>query len=288
MKKLFIITSTIVSALLLSVTSAFAQKSVTINEECVYLDQLTANTIPHTEVYCGLNPGDNKLFTKDQIQNYLLREGINAKVINDVNVKRSGEKLSEESFRNRLLELYAKDNKDVELIVEQIRIPANLYSEESNGFDIIADTSKFGGSYAQIKVGQKRFQVYYYIKGYKDAYVTTERLKAGDVLDGNYQLEKVDITNIKGKLVTKINKLQAAKSLPKGKVLTQDAVETKPELKKGDTVKIVYNNGILAIETKGVIEENAIVGQPVAVKNLNSQRIITALYVGNGIVKANF
>lgn len=284
MKNLFIIASLV----LLMSSTAIAQKAIILNEECVYLDQLTAKTIPHIEVYCGLQPGENKLFTKDQIQNYLLREGINAKVINDVNVKRSGEKISEESFTNKLIELYSQDNGDIELIVEQVRIPSNVYAEENNSFEVIADTTKFGGNYAQIKIGTKKFQAYYYIKAYKDAFVTTNRLKAGDLIDGNYIKEKVDVTNIKGKLITDINKLQATKSMPKGKILTQDLVEAKPELKKGETVKIVYNNGILAIETKGVIEENATLGQPVSVKNINSQKIITALYVGNGVVKANF
>ncbi len=44
----------IVLMLIFSAGYTFAQKHITINEDCVYLDELTASHIPHNKVECGI------------------------------------------------------------------------------------------------------------------------------------------------------------------------------------------------------------------------------------------
>ena len=61
MKKMLLI----IFMLLISATYTFAQKQITITEECVYLDELTASHIPHNKVECGFVAGSEKLITKD-------------------------------------------------------------------------------------------------------------------------------------------------------------------------------------------------------------------------------
>lgn len=280
-----------ITALLFIIFTAFpvfAQKYVTITEECVYLDQLTAKHIPHKKVMCGLRPGDSKLFSRDTIQNFLDREGLRGRVLNDVMVEREGEKLSSEMFLSELQSIYEKAHPDAKIVIEQARIPSSVYAEDLNDFQIQADTSKFGGSYAQIKCGDRKYQAYYYVKAFKKGYVTTERIKAGESMSGKVKEDFVEITNLKSQLVMNPEKMVAVRAMPQGKILTSDLIQEQPALKKGEPVKIVYNNGILKIEAQGVVEENAMPGKPVAVRNISSQKIISANYIGNGVVQADF
>ncbi len=283
MKKLLLT----ITILLLTVSMAFAQKEITIDEECVYLDDLTASHVPHYKVQCGIAAGQKVLISKDEIQTHIDNAGIKGNVLFDVLVSRQWEKLSYEKVAALIEEEYKKAYPDVTVTIEQLRIPDNLYDMNGN-LKIICDTSKLGGAYAQVSMENSKYQIYYYVKGYKQAYVTKERLKAGDALKGKVALEKVEITNLKYNLVTNVENMAAARAVPAGKVITTDLIQDRPALKKGEAVKIIVSNGILHIETQGIVEENAMPGKPVLVRNTASQKVIAANYIGNGVVKAEF
>ena len=284
MKKLLIITTLI----LFSFSYAFAQKEITINEECVYLDELTASHVPHNKVQCGITAGSKVTVSKDIIQQHINEAGINGTVIADVVVFRQWEKLSYDKVAELIKNEYAAAYPDVEISIEQIRIPDNLYDINDGILQISCDTTKLGAAYAEARIENSKYQIYYYVKGYKEAYVTKERVKAGDSLAGKVIKEKVDVTNIKSELVTDAESMAANRAMPAGKILTTDLVSTRPALKKGEAVKIIVSNGTLHIETQGVVEENAMPGKKVLVRNTASQKVITASYVGNGVVKAEF
>lgn len=284
MKKLLIITTLI----LFSFSYAFAQKEITINEECVYLDELTASHVPHNKVQCGITAGSKVTVSKDIIQQHINEAGINGTVIADVVVFRQWEKLSYDKVAELIKNEYAAAYPDVEISIEQIRIPDNLYDINNGNLKLSCDTSKLGAAYAEARIENSKYQIYYYVKGYKEAYVTKERVKAGDSLAGKVIKEKVDVTNIKSELVTDAESMAANRAMPAGKILTTDLVSTRPALKKGEAVKIIVSNGTLHIETQGVVEENAMPGKKVLVRNTASQKVITASYVGNGVVKAEF
>ncbi len=278
----------IILMLLLSTGFAFAQKYVTITEDCVYLDELTASHIPHNKVECGIKAGSEKLITKDVIQSHLDSTGIKGTVLNDVLVAREWEKLSYEKVSEYIKNEYKKAYPDMKIVVDQLRISEDIYDNPDIKMNISCDTSKLGGGYAQVRLGNNKYQIYYYVKGYKDAYVTTERIKAGDSLAGKIKKVNVEVTNLKNELVDNAESLAASRAMPAGKVITADIVQEKPALKKGEAVKIVVSNGILHIETQGVVEENAMPGKQVLVRNLTSQKVISGSYIGNGIVKADF
>ena len=278
----------IILMLLLSTGFAFAQKYVTITEDCVYLDELTASHIPHNKVECGIKAGSEKLITKDVIQSHLDSTGIKGTVLNDVLVAREWEKLSYEKVSEYIKNEYKKAYPDMKIVVDQLRISEDIYDNPDTKMNISCDTSKLGGGCAQVRHGINKYQIYYYVKGYKDAYVTTERIKAGDSLAGKIKKVNVEVTNLKNELVDNAESLAASRAVPAGKVITADIVQEKPALKKGEAVKIVVSNGILHIETQGVVEENAMPGKQVLVRNLTSQKVISGSYIGNGIVKADF
>lgn len=284
MKNLLIITIII----LFSFSYAFAQKEITINEECVYLDELTASHVPHNKVQCGITAGSKVTISKDIIQQHINEAGINGTVISDVIVFRQWEKLSYDKVAKLIKDEYAAEYPDMEISIEQIRIPDNLYDINDGRLQISCDTTKLGAAYAEARIENSKYQIYYYVKGYKEAYVTKERVKAGESLAGKVTKEKVDVTNIKYELVTDAESMTASRAMPAGKILTTDLVSVRPALKKGEAVKIIVSNGTLHIETQGVVEENAMPGKKVLVRNIASQKLITADYLGNGIVKAEF
>lgn len=274
--------------LLISAGFVFAQKYVTITEDCVYLDELTASHIPHNKVECGIKAGSEKLITKDIIQSHLDDAGIKGTVLNDVLVARQWEKLSYEKISEYIENEYKKAYPDMKIVVDQLRISEDIYDNPDIKMNISCDTSKLGGGYAQLKLGNSKYQIYYYVKGYKDAYITTERIKAGDSLAGKVKKVSVEVTNLKNEIIDNAESLAASRAVPAGKVITADIVQEKPALKKGEAVKIIVSNGILHIETQGVVEENAMHGKQVLVRNLTSQKVISGSYIGNGIVKADF
>lgn len=278
----------IILMLLFSAGYSFAYKHITINEDCVYLDELTASHIPHNKVECGIKAGSETLIKKDIIQSHLDKTGIKGTVLNDVIVSRQWEKLSYEKVAEYIEAEYKKTYPDMKIVVDQIRIAENIYDNPNVKMNISCDTSKLGGGYAQIKLDNNKYQIYYYVKGFKDAYVTTERIKAGDSLAGKIKKVSVEVTNLKNELVDNAESLAASRAAPAGKVITADIVQEKPALKKGEAVKIVVSNGILHIETQGVVEEHAMPGKQVLVRNLTSQKVISGSYIGNGIVKADF
>lgn len=278
----------IVLMLIFSAGYSFAYKHITINEDCVYLDELTASHIPHNKVECGIKAGSEKLITKGVIQSHLDSAGIKGTVLNDVLVAREWEKLSYEKVAEYIKAEYKKTYPDMKIIVDQIRISEDIYDNPDIKMNISCDTSKLGGGYAQVRLGNNKYQIYYYVKGFKDAYVTTERIKAGDSLAGKIKKVNAEVTNLKNELVDNAEDLAASKAVPAGKVITADIVQEKPALKKGEAVKIVVSNGILHIETQGVVEEHAMPGKQVLVRNLTSQKVISGSYIGNGIVKADF
>lgn len=278
----------IIALILFSFSYAFAQREITINEECVYLDELTASHVPHNKVKCGIEAGKKVTISKDIIQKHINEAGIKGTVIADIIVFRQWEKLSYDKVAKLIKEEYAKAYPNVEISIEQIRIPDNLYDIDNGNLKLTVDTAKLGSSYAEVRMENSKYQIYYYVKGFKDAYITKERVKAGQSLADRVTVEKVDITNIKGELVKDMNNAAAAKNMPAGKILTTDLISEKPALKKGEAVKIVVSNGILYIETQGVVEENALPGKKVLVRNIASQKVITASYLGNGVVKADF
>lgn len=267
---------------------AHAEKEITITDECVYLDELTAPSIPHSKVTCGFAPGQSKSFPKEVIENYLRRAGINAKVLHDVTVTREGEKLSAEDIIKAAEAAYQEAYPHITVSIEQLRSSREIFAEKSDDFQIKIDTSKFGSTYAEIHNGLKKTQVYMYVRAFRQGYVATERIKAGESIADKVRPEMVDITTSRQEIVTEPDGLIAAKIINQGRTVTVEQVQKEPALAKGEKVKLIFDNGIIRIETIAITEENAFVGKPVQVRNASSQQIVTAEYLGNGVVKAYF
>ncbi len=275
----------LLTTLLITIVSfqAHAEKVITINKPCVYLNELTAPSIQAKEVAC-LEPGEEKYFAKELIQNHLSRVGVNAKVLSGVLVKREGEKVSKQEIIDQVQRAFEMDHPDVEIIVEQVRINNDLFTEVNEDLIIDVDTSKFGSSYAIVKNGKKQTQLYVYVRAFKEGYVSVERIKAGDVIANKVQIEKIDVTSMRTMPLEDVDGLIAKRSMSYGRAITSDLVETMPEIRKGESVRIVYDNNGIKLETAGIAEEDGFIGKMLTVRNINSQKLVAGNYAGNGRV----
>ena len=205
----------IVLMLIFSAGYTFAQKHITINEDCVYLDELTASHIPHNKVECGIKAGSETLITKDVIQSHLDKAGIKGTVLNDILVSREWEKLSYEKVAEYIEAEHKKAYPDMKIVVDQIRIAENIYDNPNVKMNISCDTSKLGGGYAQIKLDNNKYQIYYYYDNVRDTNKTltfykpvgtiidsyVDQLKKGYVLDKTENYPLTITENVKENII---------------------------------------------------------------------------------------
>lgn len=263
-------------------------KKVQIFEQCVYLDDLAGKNFPHKAISCGFDAGMSKVFTKEAVSNYLLREGFREQASQDVLIFREGVALTEEVISQAVLAKYSETYPELRIEIDQIRVPANIYVEDIAEVDILVDSSKLGSNYATIKANNRKVQAYYYVRAFQTAFIATDRIRAGEQISDKAKESEVEVTNLKGRAVSSVENMIATRAMAPGRIITHDLVQDKPLLRKGESVRIIYNDGVLKIETAGIVEENVTNSQVVPVRNVTSQKVIMAKYIGNGIVQANF
>ncbi len=266
----------------------YAAKEIKIDEECVYLDELTADHIVHKAVTCGFKAGESRYYSKEVITSYLKEEGIKATVLNDVKVTRVGENVSYEQIYNAVIDSFAAAYPDIRVEVTNVSIPKDILSSSTGDFKVTVDTSKFGSTFVEIENDNKKVTSYVHVRAFKKGYVASDKIAKDEDISGKVILEDIDITTIRGRLITDATELVAARTIPKGRVISSELVGQKPSARKGEHVKLILSSGYIVLETIGILQENAFVGKGILVKSKDTDKIISAVYVGNGVAKASY
>lgn len=257
---------------------------IKIQAECVYLNEILDENYPAFPVQCGFMPGDEKNVPASVVISNLKRNGLTPPEMPAVfRVARSGYMLTEEALRQELSAVYAEKYPDKDIRVESVRFGREIHIPEDSEHALTFDVRKFGSANASLAAGNVRANFNYVVKVYEEGYVTTDRIKQGDSIDGKIMPELLDVTNLRGTLVKDPAGLVASKSLVRGKALTEDMVGSKPERIKGDPILLVYNDGTIRLEIMAIAEGNAVVGKTFPVKNPSSGKVFTAVYRGNGV-----
>ncbi|MDR2869904.1 MAG: flagellar basal body P-ring formation chaperone FlgA [Deferribacteraceae bacterium] len=261
--------------------------AVPINSDCVQLKDLFGIAYPPIKVQCGFMPGDEKPIPAGAVAALLRR---NALPVPDMpesfTVIRAGKKLDSEGLRKELEALYKAAHADKTIAVESIRLTREVYIAAGANYELVVDTDKFGSGYGSLVSGDVKINFSYTVKVYEQGYVISAGLRAGDELAGAVQPELIDITNLRSPLVHDIDGLVAARSATRGKVLTVDLVQTRPERNKGDRVTLIYTSGKIRLEIDCIAEASAVVGKTFPVRNPSSGRVFTAVYLGEGLAEA--
>ena len=258
-----------------------------IDGDCVYLNELFGEEYPSFPVQCGFQPGDRRLLPPNVINSALKRAGLPDAADSFYTICRAGYKLSEEVIRQELTALYVNKYPEKEIRVESVRTGRDVYIAPGMAHRLEVDLDRLGSVQGYIRTGSVRNSFSYVVKAFEDGYIISEKVRHGDNLAEKTIKAFIDITNLRGELVKEPNGLVATKAFPKGRALTTDMVEMRPDRVKGDAVLIVYSRGNVKLEVPGIAEGNAVIGKNFLVRNPASGVVLSAVYEGNGKAVVN-
>lgn len=265
-------------AFFLCLNGALFASSYTINKGCFNLQDINRQFIDK-DISCNINYAEERKISLNLIKSYLPKAYHS--MLPDTNfivVKREGVEITEDDLRKDILTLLAKDYPDTRFEVVKLIRGVKITAAKKDTVSIKLPEHPIGTSYLIVNNGIKDYNVYAYIKGYKKMYVSTDMIKKGDVINDKIIQKEVEITNLKETPYENNYNAIAIQNIPKNRVITLKMVKGMPEKTKGEGVKIVYKNGDIALETEGVMMEDAYSGALVQVKNPSSEKILTGVY----------
>ncbi len=181
-----------------------------------------------------------------------------------------------------------------------IAIPAYVSTLPSDYDSIrvepLGDSKLFGSCWIKLYFYQKG-SVYQtanlnlQINMYQQVLVAREPIKAGQTLTaGQFDVVRREITSLTDPAVTSAGELigmSASRQLPSGKTLTESFLRKEEIVKRGDLVTIEYGNGNIKITATGEAKEPGSQGEMIKVKNIASNKIISAVVQDERTVKVS-
>ena len=254
-----------------------------INDDCVYLHELVEGSYPALAVQCGFRPGDRKILPANVVSTTLKRAALPVPELPAAfTVSRQGYRLTEEIIQAGLESLYATGRPDSEIEIQSVRLSRDIHIAPGAEFSINTDTDKAGSVSAQIVSGDIKVPFAYTVRIYQEGWIATGRVAQGEEFAANVEFARVDVTGLKGNLALEIDGMIAKRTVPKGKAITSDMLENRPERVKGDPIRLIYDNSVIKIEIAVIAEGNAVPGKTFPVKNPVSDKVFMALYQGDG------
>lgn len=126
------------------------------------------------------------------------------------------------------------------------------------------------------------------VRLYENVLVAKNRVKSRDPISASdFMIERVETNKLVGNPIRDFSDLegmQASKTISKGKILTEEMLELIPVVKRGERVKIVYESGVLHVESYGIAKKDAVAGEMVEVQNTASGRKVFGRASDVGIV----
>lgn len=126
------------------------------------------------------------------------------------------------------------------------------------------------------------------VRLYENVLVAKNRVKSREPISvSDFMIERVETNKLVGNPVKEFSDLEgmrASKTISKGKILTESMLEMIPVVKRGERVKIVYESGVLHVESYGIAKKDAVAGEMVEVKNTASGRNVYGRASEEGIV----
>jgi flagella basal body P-ring formation protein FlgA len=104
------------------------------------------------------------------------------------------------------------------------------------------------------------------------------------------RLERREITSRTAQFFTRLDDVvgkQSTRSIQSDDVITANAIERPTLLKRGSPITLVFDSGILRVETQGVAEEGGKMGDLIQVKNSTSGKMLRGVVLDERNVKVN-
>ncbi len=127
---------------------------------------------------------------------------------------------------------------------------------------------------------------------FRSVVVASKRLERGQIItSADVTLQSMDVFGQKSDLLFSVDQVDGmvmTRTVDIGACVTRDEFRQAPTIEKGAVVKLVARKNRLSIVTLGVCKEDGYKGQPVAVENLTSGKIVRGLVQENGTVEVVF
>ncbi|QAR32252.1 flagellar basal body P-ring formation protein FlgA [Geovibrio thiophilus] len=267
--------------------SAHAANVISIENECVTVEDIFPNIGIKDQVFCGLDYGETRKLSVQLATHIINKYNIKA-APGEAYFNRKGRKIEQTEIEAKIYERLSQIYPHAELQIDKIRIQSDIYTAEDGKFSIDISNPRIGGMYGRLNNGFKDTGFTVYVKGYMEVFVTTDRIRKGDTVENYIKTEKVELSRLRGEPITNPEGLIATRGIGAGVPLTGEFVSEQPDLPEGAAVKLVYKGSGMQLETRGILQENAFSGNVVKVKNADSGKIVTAKYQGGRTALVNF
>ena len=144
------------------------------------------------------------------------------------------------------------------------------------------------------QVGEKeeaRFWVKAEVRVYDQVVVAARPLGRQETLSAkDLRLERREITSRTAQIFTRFDDVvgkQSIRAIQGDDVITASAIERPTLLKRGSPITLVFDSGILRVETQGVAEEGGKMGDLIQVKNSTSGKMLRGVVLDERNVKVN-
>lgn len=218
------------------------------------------------------------------------------------NVAGSSTKIPAEDLRNAVSEHVERNHPwpsgNVRILV-LTRLSDIVLPQESVTFEVANDPN-------EDFIGDTNFSVKYYsgrnlvkeemvkvgIEVLTDVVVSKRELvKNREITDEDVCVQKKWLkripTNVVAVLSDIVGKTPAFNVRPNSEIM-KNSVRSPLLIKRGNVVRIVYDNDLFSITTVGISEEDGVRDKVIKVKNLSSNKIIYARVTGDALVKVDF
>ena len=274
--------------LVFSSYSLFAE-DIYIDGDTLFLEHIIGAKIKEP-ILSGLNIGDRIVVPKERIRSILYKMNLLDKYseyIKDYTVIRKGTLLKEDEIKMLVINALRKNFPDMEFKVEKISYNNNIYYQDKNKIKINIPKIDFGSTYIELNNGFKTYNIYTYIRAFKETYIAKTNIENNMPLKGRVGIGLADVTNDYKNLVNGVDNLVSRKSIKEGEPILNQYTKEKPDLKRNSSVRILYKSKYITVETTGILKEDAFINKAVKVENPTSRKIISAKYIGNGVAVVN-
>lgn len=261
---------------------------IEIESECIKVSDIYPTFGIKDDIFCGMDYGEYRKISVQHTAFIIRKYKLNGARPGEAVFRRKGVKISFEALSKKVAEELKYLYPNTKTKVENIKLNKELYAASEDAVKIELPRGRFGTVIAKIDNGSSKTSVPMYISAFQEGYITMAQIDKGSPVNNSVRKELIDITKVRGELVTETDKVIAARNIGAGKVLTANFIEMKPEMTSGSVVRILYKSDSINLATKGTLEEDAFKGKIVRVKNLASGKIITAKYIGGNTTISNF
>ncbi len=281
---LVLLAFTVLMLALLLPSTARGATVVYISSDCLVASDL--GIVSDEPLVCGIKYGETRKILRSEMDRITAQKNIVYKSDNIITVIRDGYKVGEDEVARAVVAYYGEYFPSYNVSVERINIRQPIYIGNSYGVSAtLTSASPLGNTVFQLQSGGENVaKVNVYVRGYQEGYVSSMPISRGEAFRGRVSRKSVDITFLKGDLATNIDKFVATKYIGKGKPILEEHLTRAPSAKKGSVVPVKYSSGAITVESNGQLVEDAYIGEPVSVKNLDTNKTITGIYDASGTV----